>query len=357
MHVPADWQQAADRIVAQARPGLRVMVVGATDTGKSTFCSYLASRLLQAGAKVGLVDADVGQSTIGPPAAISGGLVTGPIDTPAQVKPAASIFVGSISPVGHLLPCVVGTKRVSGRLEQLGAAAIVVDTSGLILGGAGQALKEHKFDLLQPQAVVVLQRDRELQHLVRLWQRSATDVCVLRPSPDVVPRTPLERRRYRGERFAELFHHARTATLPLPRLAWRGTRLGRGQALEVRQREVLSEALGIQVLHGERQGDEAVLVTAGYPPWPADQAASSMPGVKRVTLLPIQRFTGVLCGLLGPDGFLASLAILQRLDFPGKVLEFLVPDPLPQDMGVVHVGRLRMDSQGRELDTLRPGEL
>lgn len=111
MHLPAEWQQAADHIVAQARPGLRVMVVGATDTGKSTFCRYLASCLIQAGAEVGLVDADVGQSTIGPPAAISGGLVARSIEALAQVEPAASVFVGSISPMGHLLPCVVGTKE------------------------------------------------------------------------------------------------------------------------------------------------------------------------------------------------------------------------------------------------------
>jgi polynucleotide 5'-hydroxyl-kinase GRC3/NOL9 len=357
MHLPAEWQQAADRITARARPGLRVMVVGATDTGKSTFCRYLASRLVQAGLEVGLVDADVGQSTIGPPAAISGGLVAGPIDTPAQVKPAASVFVGSISPVGHLLPCVVGTKRVSQRLEQLGAAAIVVDTSGLILGGAGQALKEHKFDLLQPHIVVALQQDQELQHLVHLWQRSTADVSVLRPSPAVATRTPTERRRYRGQRFAELFRNARVATLRLPRLAWRGTRLGRGQALAPRQLGVLSEMLNTQVLHGQRQGDEAVLVTAGYPPWPAAEVANSMPGVERVTLLPLQRFTGVLCGLLNPDGFLATMAILQRLDFSGQALEFMVPEGPPRDIGVVHVGRLRMDSQGRELVTLRPGEL
>lgn len=67
MHLPAEWQQSADRIVAQAAPGLRVIVVGVTDTGKSTFCRYLASCLVEAGIEVSLVDADVGHCTIGPP--------------------------------------------------------------------------------------------------------------------------------------------------------------------------------------------------------------------------------------------------------------------------------------------------
>lgn len=227
MDVPADWHQATDRILGEARPGLVVMVVGATDTGKSTFCRYLASRLAKAGVLVGLVDADVGQSTIGPPAAISGGLVGGPLAPGTMVEPAASIFVGSVSPMGHLLPCVTGTKRVADRLREFGAGAIlVVDTSGLILGGAGRSLKEHKFDLLQPQVVVAIQRDRELQQLVRLWERSAGQVIAVRPSPAAVPCTPAERRSHRGQRFAELLRDAGILTLPLRRVAWREARTG-----------------------------------------------------------------------------------------------------------------------------------
>jgi polynucleotide 5'-hydroxyl-kinase GRC3/NOL9 len=357
MHLPAEWQQAADHIVAQARPGLRVMVVGATDTGKSTFCRYLASRLVQAGVEVGLVDADVGQSTVGPPAAISGGLVARSIEASAQVEPAASVFVGSISPMGHLLPCVVGTKRVSDRLEQLGAKAVVVDTSGLILGGAGRALKEHKFDLLQPRVVVALQRDREVEPLIRLWRRLAAEVTVLSPSPALVPRDPAARGRYRRELFTTHFRDGRVLALPMARVSWRNTRLGQGQVLAPQETAKLSDLLDVPVLHGERQGGDALLVVASYPSWPSRRWAASIPGFESATLLPIQQYPGVLCGLPRRDGFLASMAILHRIDFAAGALEFIVPDAVTGAVEVVQVGRVRLDPRGHELGTLRPDDL
>ena len=48
-----------------------VCVVGANDTGKSSLCRYLVSHFRQQGRKVALVDADLGQSTLGPPASVS----------------------------------------------------------------------------------------------------------------------------------------------------------------------------------------------------------------------------------------------------------------------------------------------
>ena len=43
-----------------------VMVIGASDTGKSTLVSYLARELYSKGNNVCIIDGDVGQSIIGP---------------------------------------------------------------------------------------------------------------------------------------------------------------------------------------------------------------------------------------------------------------------------------------------------
>ena len=62
--VNQDWRKLANQIVKSQQ---MVLVIGATDTGKSTFCRYLADYALAAGRKVACVDADIGQSGIGPP--------------------------------------------------------------------------------------------------------------------------------------------------------------------------------------------------------------------------------------------------------------------------------------------------
>jgi polynucleotide 5'-hydroxyl-kinase GRC3/NOL9 len=60
-----EWQQAIDAILETTRRPLVVMVVGAVDTGKTTFCTCLARALFERGMKVAVVDADLGQSDIG----------------------------------------------------------------------------------------------------------------------------------------------------------------------------------------------------------------------------------------------------------------------------------------------------
>ena len=65
--VNQDWRKLASRIVKSQQT---VMVIGATDAGKSTFCRFLADSALAAGFKITYVDADIGQSQIGPPTTV-----------------------------------------------------------------------------------------------------------------------------------------------------------------------------------------------------------------------------------------------------------------------------------------------
>ena len=66
-----EWEAAARRWLEE---GGAVMVLGAPDTGKSTLSRYLVYRAYAAGQPVGLVDLDLGQSHLGPPAALGLGL-------------------------------------------------------------------------------------------------------------------------------------------------------------------------------------------------------------------------------------------------------------------------------------------
>jgi polynucleotide 5'-hydroxyl-kinase GRC3/NOL9 len=71
MQIPDDWQHAADQIVASSHRRRVVMVVGASDVGKSSFCAYLASQLQGAGQRTAVVDADIGQASIGRPRSLA----------------------------------------------------------------------------------------------------------------------------------------------------------------------------------------------------------------------------------------------------------------------------------------------
>ena len=93
-----------------------VFLVGGIDTGKTTFGLELLRRAAAAGLPAALVDADVGQSTVGPPTTIGLKLgLDGAEVTRTSVRVADALaFVGSITPPGYLLPLVCGTAKMVG---------------------------------------------------------------------------------------------------------------------------------------------------------------------------------------------------------------------------------------------------
>lgn len=185
-----------------------VLLVGGIDTGKTTFGIELARRAAAAGIPTALVDADTVQSVIGPPTTIGLRHVRSdsPLDDEWLFEADALSFVGSLIPKGHLLPQVVGAAKLVHKARAEGAELIIVDSTSLVSGIYGQALKFYKFDLMAPDHVVAFERGGELEPIVGIAQRfTRTNVIELAIDPDVMPRSVDERMTFREQQFARYF--------------------------------------------------------------------------------------------------------------------------------------------------------
>ena len=198
-----------------------LMVIGAPDTGKSTFAQYLYRQLCAESRRATFLDGDPGQSMLGPPTTMSLAFGTsGDIAFPPQGKTWRS-FVGAVTPRGHMLPVLVGAARLVQAAQAHGAEAIVYDTSGLVSPTEGGLnLKLSKIDLLRPSGVFALQREQELELFLTPLRRSrrvrVVDLC---PSPSIQPRNTLTRQAYRATQFAQYFHMARPLAVDWERFA------------------------------------------------------------------------------------------------------------------------------------------
>jgi polynucleotide 5'-hydroxyl-kinase GRC3/NOL9 len=198
-----------------------ILVVGAPDTGKSTFACYLYRRLHEHHEHVGFIDGDMGQSTLGPPTTMMLVLGEPGDDAFPPAGPRYRVFVGDVTPRGHMLPTLVGAHRLVQKAREEGASAIVFDTTGLVdpAQGGGE-LKRAKVDLLQPAAVVGIQRRDELEYLLlplRLSHR--TRVIDLPASRVVRRRGPPVRQEHRAAQFQRYFADARPLEVARQRLA------------------------------------------------------------------------------------------------------------------------------------------
>jgi len=198
-----EYEALVDEAVRTKRT---VMLVGGLDTGKSTLSRLLATAALEAGRPTAYLDADLGQKTVGPPATMTLRFLRTAEDLATLERPDALAFVGATSPQGHLLPVLAGITTLYRRAIESGADFVVIDTSGMVSGIAGQILKYHKVEMLRPDLVVGLQRGEELLPLLGVIQRFfATEVVPLGVHPDVTPTTVDQRAENRERAMAGYF--------------------------------------------------------------------------------------------------------------------------------------------------------
>jgi polynucleotide 5'-kinase involved in rRNA processing len=205
MEAKPDHEAAYQRLLAN--PGV-VLLLGAIDTGKTSFAIELVRRAEEAGIPSAIVDADIVQSTVGPPTTVGLKLCTG-IGEPTRetLRNADGMsFVGSLAPKGHLLPLVTGTAKLVDRAIATGCKLIVVDTTSLVSGIYGQTLKYFKMDLVEPDFVIAFERGGELEPIVGMAQRfTPADVLELGVSPHVVSRSVEERMIFREQQLAAYY--------------------------------------------------------------------------------------------------------------------------------------------------------
>ncbi|UCF31931.1 MAG: AAA family ATPase [bacterium] len=194
--LPPDWtERGAVR---------RIMILGGTDTGKTTLVEALADRLSRSH-PVGVVDLDVGQSTVGPPTTVAWTRITGGFPGRGVLHPEGIAFVGSLTPRGSFLPLMAGAVRMVNAAAAA-CPVVLIDTSGFIQGPEGQIFKQHKVDLLEPDFLVALQRTEELEPTLHAFRHQDRPVILrLNVSPAVRTRSAEERAAWRRERFADHF--------------------------------------------------------------------------------------------------------------------------------------------------------
>lgn len=291
IRVEEGWKELLSEI--RSFPGKRtVYVAGASDRGKTTFSQYL-SEALAVDQPTASIDCDPGQSSIGPPACIgmhqvaASGLAVGP--------PVLS-FVGSLSPTGHLLQNLCGAKKLFDKALAAGCGAVVIDSSGFVMGDIAREFQFNVIDLIRPAFLVAFERDDELEPLLRNFEGSS-DIHIWRmPVPCAVrERSPLARQAHRTERFRQYFRDAETRRVRIS---------GKG-------------------LHG------------------------AVPDFREPGT-----YENLLIALCGPENFVSALALVRAYSPKGKALEVFAPPFDGRGVSTIQFGSLYLDEDFRTVPRL-----
>lgn len=205
LDIPPSWRDAAARIATAGHR--RVLILGATDVGKSSFLSFLAAALAEE-ARIAVIDADVGQKDLGPPACVTLGYLHR-AQALAAVAACRFAFVGDTDPLAGRGALLRGLAELAARAR---GRHVLVNTTGLV-HGPGRALKAAEIAAAAPDLVVAIERAGELGPLLeQVW---AGAVLRLPASARARRKTAGEKRAGRRRAFAAYFAAARRWELPL----------------------------------------------------------------------------------------------------------------------------------------------
>jgi len=195
-----------------------VMIIGASDTAKSTLARYLYQELCRHGCRTAYLDADMGQSTLGLPTTLNMALSSEPGDDRFPPQGLQTLFfTGSLTPRGHMLPAIIGAYRLQQKALGAGARTVLVDTTGLVDSAqGGKALKQWKIELLVPGTVIALQQGDELEPILWPLRREGRVRCIeIEVSPHIVPRSRETRIAHRTARLAQYLQAAQVQRISL----------------------------------------------------------------------------------------------------------------------------------------------
>ena len=337
--VNPDWRKLARQVV---KPQQIVLVIGATDAGKSTFCRFLTDFALAKGFKVACVDADIGQSQIGPPTTIGVKSFVPIIETqlPSTQEPILEseqnrvenriafdgtadrlYFVGDVSPNGHFLETLTGVRLMVDSAREADADFIVVDTTGYVHDPPAVILKQHKIELIRPNHLICIGRSTEFEQITACYSQQVwLNIHYLLPHRSVRLKSGHLRSRYRKDRFDLYFSESRVQQLPFEQIRGGRTPFFIGRPANEKELEILSGLAETQVHHAEWGNRTLCCIVSKHLSKATITHIKNYLSLTRVTVEVSTYFKRRLVALIDGTGKTSAIGVIEAVDFRKREL-------------------------------------
>ncbi|ACV25223.1 GTPase or GTP-binding protein-like protein [Methanocaldococcus fervens AG86] len=344
IEVPRDRFEVLNNLRDIEKP-LKILIVGGIDSGKTTLTTFLANELLNLGFKVAIIDCDIGQKSILPPATISLAFLEENFSNLCEIKPHKSYFVGSTSPIQFFGEMITGTKLLCDYAEDK-ADVIIIDTTGLI-SNSGADLKRMKIEAVKPDIVIALQKRNELNHILKPFENKIK-IFYLKVYEYAKSFNRDERREIRVEKWKQYFKNSKIYVIGFNEVFISGSRVFQGEKISEDERYLLESIFKWKVLYGSKCEGRYTIIKKDLINIPKQIDKNVLYYIEP------ERFNNLIVGLIDEEGFCIGLGILKSIDFENERLEILSPisEDEIKNIKEIRIGRIKVDENGEELGLL-----
>ena len=343
--IPRSWEEALRDIKAAGKPS-SVMVMGEVDAGKTSFCTYLLNRALRMRWKTAIIDADLGQSDVGPPATIGFSRVSEPIKDLFEIEAEKAYFVGLTSPGPVINRVVDGLVELTGSAEGADVDFLVINTDGWISGEEAVSYKVGLTEKLMPDVVVGIQETDELAPILAALEETKT--LAIKSPPEIKKRSREKRKILRELAYKKYLKKAKVRSFPLSWVEVERIPMGTGTIPHAERMEKIKEMLGTIPVYCEETPTTLFIVLRRNSWIDGERIREVEDSVgKWVSVIRDGEEEGLLVGLHDDKGAFLGIGILVGVDYRRRAMKIYTP--IGEKVSTICVGQVRLDKSGREI--------
>lgn len=343
--VPPSWENAAKEVLSLKKP-VTVMVMGGVDSGKTSFCTFLANEALRKKWKTGVIDADLGQSDVGPPSTIGFNFVSEPVKDLFEIKAENACFVGLTSPSGAVNKVIEGLTELKNGVMEADVDFLIVNTDGWVDGEDAAKYKIQLTKTVSPSAVVGIRQEDELTPILTAL-KEANFLSI--DSPRLVQRRNREKRKILRElSYKKYLKQAKVHPFALNWVKVEGSLLGAGGPLAPERVEKIRNLLGTRPIYSEETLTTIFIVLRKNRSVSEEQIKEIEESFgKRAKVIREGEEEGLLVGLQDELGKFLGIGILCGVDYKRRVMK--VYTPVNENVSTIRFGQIKLDENGREI--------
>jgi polynucleotide 5'-hydroxyl-kinase GRC3/NOL9 len=214
--VPESWNKPIQTVLGLEKKPVVILILGATDAGKSSFCTYMLNKMVEAKRRVAVLDGDLGQSDIGPCASVGYAIAAKPVGELYDLRYQNGYFIGVNSPATAVSKTLEGLVTMMKEAIQRQADSILINTDGFVIGNDAIRYKLNLIRELKPDVVVGVQIQNELEELMSYL--GGGGVLTVEPSQALSRRTPEKRKILREMTYAKYLRKSKLQCYPLSQI-------------------------------------------------------------------------------------------------------------------------------------------
>ncbi len=344
--VPSSWDDAAKEVLSLKKP-VTVMVIGGVDSGKTSFCTFLVNEAVMKKWRTGVIDADLGQSDVGPPSTVGFNFVTTPVKDLFEIDAQDAVFVGSTSPSGAINRLVEGLIQLKDRVVEAGVDFLIINTDGWVEGEEVAAYKSRLAEKVSPSAVVGMQRENELTTVLNALH--GIKVLAIDSPQLIQPRSREKRKILRELSYKKYLKRAKMQSLSLNWVKVKDSLLGAGSPLPYQRLEKLANLLGTKPIYSEETSAAIFVVLHRSKAVTEEQIKDAEECFgKRVKVIREGDEEGLLVGLKDEENNFLGIGILQGVDYKRRVLK-IYTSAVSEKVSMLCFGQIKLDKNCREI--------